>query len=67
MEAAGGVGGSSVVDSEAWPEALPSGRQPQPLTIRPPSILESGATCKQCLTCTHAALCYGIQLYAQQE
>ncbi|KAL3158344.1 hypothetical protein ABBQ38_010583 [Trebouxia sp. C0009 RCD-2024] len=44
METAGAVGSSSVMDSGVWQEALQQ-RHPPPLTIRPPSIMESGATC----------------------
>ena len=44
METPGVVGTSSVMDSGVWQEALQ--RHPPPLTIRPPSIMESGATCR---------------------
>ena len=44
METPGAMGSSSVMDSGVWQEALQ--RHPPPLTIRPPSIMESGATCR---------------------
>ena len=44
METAGLVGTSSAVDSQAWQEVMQH-RMPTS-TIRPPSILETGATCQ---------------------
>lgn len=44
METAGLVGSSSAVDSQAWQEVMQH-RMPTS-TTRPPSILETGATCQ---------------------
>ena len=44
METAGLLGTSSAVDSQAWQEVMQQ-RMP-PSTSRPPSILETGATCQ---------------------
>ena len=57
METPGLVGTGSVLDSEAWQEVMQH-RLPAPRS-RPPSILETGATCKPpscpCTPCLHVA------------
>ncbi len=44
METAGLLGTSSAVDSQAWQEVMQ--HRMTPSTTRPPSILETGATCQ---------------------
>ena len=51
VETAELVGSSSVLDSQAWQDIMPH-RQPGGLT-RPPSILETGGTCKAIAIALH--------------
>jgi len=53
METAGLLGTSSAVDSQAWQEVMQ--HRMTPSTTRPPSILETGATCQpSAILYTHA-------------